>query len=129
MKFSEVVQEVIAKATARKLEGARVRGEAGIADEVADLLGADAADLATVPRPAKQALRLYLMTLPEDTVFKLRTLMYFGRGDDADLHELHLYLNKQIATKELAIRAMMEKGPLADYLSKGLQRALDARID
>jgi Protein of unknown function (DUF3775) len=128
MQFSEIVQDTIARAAACRTEEAEISKKLGLKGGVT-LFSEEADKLAKAPRPAKAELKKYLMSLPDEIVFKLQTLMYFGRGDDPDLHGFHKSLKEQTPTKGDAIRAMMEKAPLGEYLANGLRLASAHGID
>lgn len=71
----------------------------------------------------------YLRTLPEPDLLKIRTLMYFGRGDDSDITALHKYLVSSPETKAEIAHSVAEKVPLADYLKAGLALAEQSGVD
>ena len=71
----------------------------------------------------------YLNRLPAQTVLKLQTLMYFGRGDDTDLRRLHAYLRENTDDKSDAVQTICEKLlALSEYLARAVKIA-DKRID
>ena len=82
---------------ALKVALARVVREASIDEQLGLAVGYEwGADKALksrlASRPAERALIDYLGSLPPDVLFKLRTLMYFGRGDSEDISWLHAHL-------------------------------------
>ncbi len=84
------------------------------------LIGLDEPE--TPPPPEERELRSFLGSLDPEVVYQLILIMYLGRGDfDADdLAESHKALKSTFGTAEIAASQMMEKAPLADYLSDGL---------
>ena len=78
---------------------------------------------------AERALVDYLTSLPADVFFKLRTLMYVGRGDSDDIIGPHAHLGDDPNDKDLAASSMVEKTPLPRYLRRGLEAAERASID
>jgi hypothetical protein len=81
--------------------------------------------------PEKHELKSFLERLPSDFVYKLALLMYLGRGDYStdELTEQYDAIRKTFAKPELAISQMMEKAPLADYLSDGLLELENHGVD
>jgi hypothetical protein len=77
-------------------------------------------------RPAAQELLAHLEGLPPSDARRLLALMYFGRGDDADLLRLEEEL---IHDEDDAIFSMFEKVPLPEYLRNGVTRAGQLGID
>src|SRR5436190_986922 len=75
------------------------------------------------PPPEERELRKFLATLSEDTICQLMLIMYLGRGDFGadDLAENYEALNGAFGDSNLAVSQMMDKAPLADYLSDGLE--------
>lgn len=85
--------------------------------------------LMSAPRPAEAALISHLEALPDDALFRVRTLMYVGRGDSSDVLGLHADLAHDAPGRDEAISSMVEKSPLASYLQRGLTAASDDSID
>jgi hypothetical protein len=83
------------------------------------------------PPPEKQELKNLLASLPEDEIYKLILLMYLGRGDFVidDLAEQYETLRNRFAKPDRAIAQLMEKAPLADYLTAGLDELKKSGID
>jgi hypothetical protein len=83
------------------------------------LIGPDEAE--TPAPPEEEELRSFLASLDPEMVYQLILIMYLGRGDfdPDDLSESYEAL-KSIGSAEVAASQMMEKAPLADYLSDGL---------
>lgn len=84
------------------------------------------------PPPPKEAreLRSLLGSLPSETIYRLILLMYLGRGDFGtdDLPGRYEALKQTFGKPEWAVSQMMEKGPLAEYLSDGLLELKRHRI-
>lgn len=80
-------------------------------------------------RPAGRALLDYLASLPADVLFKLRTLMYVGRGDSDDVIGLHADLGDDPVDVDAAVSSMIEKAPLPRYLQRGLEAAERRSVD
>jgi|SRR5579862_1231961 len=129
MGFAEVVQTVMTKAVAQHAEETQIKRNQEIKDEGVELFSDKADELVKAQRPEKEALKTYLSGLADETVLKLQTLMHFGRGDSPDLHWLHGHLKERTPTKDDAVRTMMEKAALRDYLARGLQLATESGTD
>jgi hypothetical protein len=84
-----------------------------------------------LPPPEERKLRDLLASLPEDELYKLTLLMYLGRGDFGtdDLAGHYETLKKRFAKPDWAISQMIEKAPLADYLTDGLAELTKNGID
>jgi hypothetical protein len=91
----------------------------------------DAGEDSGPPPPQKKQLRDLLKSLPEDDIYKLTLLMYLGRGDFGtdDLATHYEAVKKRFAKPEWAISQMMEKAPLADYMTDGLTELEKNGID
>lgn len=74
------------------------------------------------PPPEEQELNDFLANLPDDVVYKLLLIMYLGRGDFGtdDLAGSYETLKRTFGNPDHAASQMMEKAPLAYYLSDGL---------
>src|SRR5438128_1808974 len=84
------------------------------------------------PSPLEEReLRDFLLSLDPEIVHQLILIMYLGRGDfDADhLRKYHASLKRTSETAAMAASQMMEKAPLADYLSDGLAELQRRKID
>jgi hypothetical protein len=83
------------------------------------------------PPPEEEELRDLLLGLPRSDLYKLLSLMYFGRGDfDAiGLESTAQDLARAYPDRERVIRQVMAKGPLADYLEDGLGKLAVLGID
>jgi hypothetical protein len=83
------------------------------------------------PPPEKQRLRELLLNLPPDAIYQLALIMYLGRGDfDAtDLAQEYDNVRSTFAKPSWAATQMLEKAPLADYLSDGLTKLHDKGFD
>src|SRR5262249_28380297 len=80
-------------------------------------------------RTAERALIDYLASLPPDVLFKLRALMYAGRGDSDDVLGLHAQLGNDLSDVDAAVSSMVEKSPLPQYLQEGLDVAVRESIE
>lgn len=76
------------------------------------------------PPPPKEEreLRNFLRSLPSETIYRLILVMYLGRGDFGtdDLPGSYEALKQTFDNPEWVASQMMEKVPLAEYLSDGL---------
>lgn len=81
------------------------------------------------PKEEKE-LRKLLRSLPEETIYRLILIMYLGRGDFGadDLAGSYEALKQTFGKPEWAASQMMEKAPLAQYLSDGLSELARHRI-
>ncbi len=71
-----------------------------------------------------------LRKLPEQTVLKIQTLMYFGRGDDSNLRRLQASLLEDTEDKSDAIETICGKLLyLSEYLTRALEKAQKRQID
>lgn len=123
---SEWVRAALAEA--RNTEDQSIDNQLG--GEIGYELGSEEALKARMmPRPAETKLIGYLESLPEDVLFKLRTLMYVGRGDADDILGLHADLIEDTSDRDHAVSSMFEKSPLPRYLERGLAAAEHASID
>lgn len=84
------------------------------------------------PPPPKEEreLRNVFRSLPSETIYQLLLVMYLGRGDFGadDLSGSYEALKQTFDKPERAVSQMMEKAPLADYLSDGLLELERCRI-
>jgi Protein of unknown function (DUF3775) len=84
------------------------------------------------PPPPKEEreLRNSLRSLPSETIYRLTLLMYLGRGDFGadDLPSSYEALRQTFGESEWAASQMIEKVPLAEYLSDGLLELKRHRI-
>jgi hypothetical protein len=83
------------------------------------------------PPPEEKELRNYLGTLSDEMISQLILIMYLGRGDFG-MEELPGYyeaLRGTFGDPEHAAAQMMDKAPLADYLSDGLEELRKHKID
>jgi hypothetical protein len=83
------------------------------------------------PPPEEKQLRAFLASLPEDLLNQLLLLMYLGRGDFGvdDLAGYYESLKGTFDGPEHAVAQMMDKAPLADYLSDGLEELRKHKIN
>jgi hypothetical protein len=83
------------------------------------------------PPPEEKELRDFFATLSEDTIYQLLLVMYLGREDFAidDLAEYHDALKSSFGDVEYAASQMLDKAPLGDYLSDGLEELRKHKID
>jgi hypothetical protein len=83
------------------------------------------------PPPDEKALRKFMTELPADLIYQLVLVMYIGRGDFGveDLAGSYGYMKEKFADPKWAAWQMMEKTPLADYLSDGLALLEEHAID
>jgi hypothetical protein len=126
MKFSETVAEVIALATAiRKYWDTELPKRHPNYPVVSP--GEDSGP----PPPEEKKLRNLLGALPPDEIYKLALLMYVGRGDFGtdDLAGHYETLKKRLAKPERAVTQLMDKAPLADYVTDGLAELKKKGID
>jgi hypothetical protein len=81
--------------------------------------------------PQEKTLRRLLGRLDEDTVYKLALIMYLGRGDfdTSDLAGDYQALRENFDGPADVISQMMEKAPLADYLTEGMTILEDQGLD
>ncbi|MBN9118283.1 MAG: DUF3775 domain-containing protein [Planctomycetes bacterium] len=125
MKFSEVAKRVIELATT-----IREYWEAELPKyhPKYPLVQPGAGDPPSPPQEGE--LRQFLLSRPADEVYKLLALMYLGRGDFNALGivEMAKELRKSFST-DGAIRQMIAKGPLADYLRDGLDELTTSGLD
>ncbi|WP_161967146.1 DUF3775 domain-containing protein [Fimbriiglobus ruber] len=77
-----------------------------------------------------QALRNFLRSLSSESIYRLLLVMYLGRGDFGadDLPGSYVALKETFGKPEWAASQMMEKAPLAEYLSDGLLELARHRI-
>ena len=90
------------------------------------------AEVAVPPSPPEEKkLRKFMKELPAETVFQLALLMYLGRGDYGveELPGNYEALKETFGEPEAAARQMMDKAPLADYLSDGLAQLAEHGMD
>jgi hypothetical protein len=85
--------------------------------------------LAAGPRPCTLTLHEYLRSLPPDVLFKIRTLMYVGRGDATDVLDFHADLAGDDEDTQPAIFSIAGKSPLPRYLKRGIELADAASVD
>jgi hypothetical protein len=83
------------------------------------------------PSPDKTLLRELLLGLPAAEIYVLTLIMYVGRGDFSaeDLLAKYEQLSDTFKKPDWAVRQMVGKLPLAQYMAKGLERLSDAGID
>lgn len=81
-------------------------------------------------RYSEDDLARYLKNLPEEHVFKLQTLMYFGPADQDDVHELHEHLTGMTKGQDDAVDTIVAKHlNLASNLRKALDKSKNLGID
>ena len=126
MKRSELIGRVIELATAiRNQEAAewlKRYPEGPIVVRASDPL----------PPPAdKTPLRELLLGLPAAEIYMLTLIMYMGRGDFSpeDLLGKYHQLSDTFKKPTWAVKQMIDKVTLAQYLSKGLERLSEAGIE
>ena len=78
------------------------------------------------PRPAEHDLVAFLEALDEPTILKLEAVMYGGRDKNPNFRDLKAEVSDG---KVDAIRTMVAKTPLGDYLAEGLVLAQQAFVD
>jgi len=83
------------------------------------------------PPPEEADLRAFLESLPKATIDRLILIMYLGRGDFGtdDLAGSYEYFKRMFRTPRDAARQMLEKTPLGDYLSDGMEELRKHGID
>lgn len=83
------------------------------------------------PPDEERQLKDFLISLPVEMIYRLILLMYLGRGDfpAGELQAALEYLKSTFPKPEWAVSQMMEKAPLADYLSDGLDELRKKAID
>jgi len=83
------------------------------------------------PPPEERELRDFLATLSDDMIYQLILVMYLGRGDFGtdDLAGYYEALKGTFGGPEHAVSQMMDKAPLADYLSDGLEELRKHKIN
>lgn len=88
-------------------------------------------DPVTPPPPQEHELHNVLQLLTEDAVRQLLLIMYLGRGDFAagELAENYERVRAAFPQRDWAIRQMLDKAPLAEYLEQGLSRLGQEGID
>lgn len=89
-------------------------------------------DEITVPPPSEEKkLRTFLGTLPDDTIYQLLLLMYFGRGGFGlnELADQYQELKNTYGSGTKAASVMMTYAPLADHLAEGLEELHRRGID
>jgi hypothetical protein len=76
------------------------------------------------PPPEEAALSQFLSELPAELLNQLALVMYLGRGDFdvEDLAAAYAAMKQTFGEPKWAASVMMEKAPLADYLSDGLMQ-------
>ncbi len=93
------------------------------------LVGLD--EQSVLPPPQEKELRDFLSSLSEESVYQLMLVMYLGRGDFGtdDLAGCYHALKGTFGDQKHAASQMMDKAPLADYLSDGLEELRKHHID
>jgi hypothetical protein len=83
------------------------------------------------PPPEEKELRHFLAALPHEMISQLLLLMYLGRGDFGtdDLAGYYESLKGAFGDSSQAIAQMMDKAPLADYLSDRLEELRKHKIN
>jgi hypothetical protein len=81
--------------------------------------------------PEKAKLREFLADLPPETVYQLLLVMCLGRGDfdSSNLIDHFEQIRTTFPKPEWAISQMMEKAPLAAYLTDGLDKLKHSKIN
>ena len=81
--------------------------------------------------PEKQQLKQFLASLSDEMVYQLLLIMCLGRGDFEanDLAASYEALKSTFGKAEWAVAQMMEKAPLAEYLSDGLEQLTQHQIN
>jgi hypothetical protein len=125
MKLSEAAQRVIA--LARKV---RAYYDAELPKWYPDYPVISPAQEGPPPPKEERELSNFLRSLPSETIYRLSLVMYLGRGDFGvdDLPGSYEALKQTFGQPERAASQMMEKAPLADYLSDGLSELKRHRI-
>src|SRR4051794_35886994 len=114
MTVKEAADQVIRLAEARNAEHQAIDDELG--GQIGYKLGSSALSALQTTRPAETALIAYIEALPVEVTFKLRTLMYVGRGDANDILDFHADLMEDHSEVQGAIISIVEKSPLSSYL-------------
>lgn len=125
MSFVDVVLAVAKLAQERNDEDKAHKKRLGLEHGV-ELGTKEADEYMHAPRPAKAALRAHLEGLDEAVVLKLEAVMYGGRDKNPNFRGLAQQLSHN---KSDAVRTMMEKSPLGDYLAEGLVLAQRSYVD
>ncbi len=83
------------------------------------------------PPPEEKELRDFLAALSDEMIYQLILIMYLGRGDVSadDLAGYYETLKGTFGDPEHAASQMMDKAPLADYLSDGLEELRKHKIN
>jgi hypothetical protein len=83
------------------------------------------------PPPEEKALTQFLSELPPELLYQLLLVMYVGRGDFdvGDLAGAYAALKQSFGEPKWAASQMLEKAPLAAYLSDGLAQLQEHGID
>jgi hypothetical protein len=126
MKLSDVAQEVIRLAQAR-----REYWDAELPKRHPDYPVIRRGEDSGPPPPQEAQLQKLLTGLPEDMIYKLILIMHLGRGDFGarDLAGGFEQMKATFPKPEWAVSQMMEKVLLADYLSEGLAKLGQAKVD
>jgi len=130
MKLSEVAEKVIALAQAR-----RDYWETELPKRHRNYHFVEPGEDSGPPPPQEAELQKLLSGLPKDAVYKLILIVYLGRGDfDASSLGEHLAsrledIKTTFPRAEQAVRQMMGKLSLGDYLTDGLDELKKHGID
>lgn len=125
MAFVDIAAHVVTLANARNAEDAQLKKKHGLTNGLT-LGSAGGNAYMAESRPAEQALKTYLESLDEPTLLKLEAVMYGGRNNNPNFRDLKDEVSDD---SEGAIRTMLEKTPLGDYLAEGLVLARQKFID
>jgi hypothetical protein len=81
--------------------------------------------------PEEKTLAQFLDALPPELLYQLILVMYVGRGDfgTEDLADSYAALKQSFAEPKWVASQMMDKAPLADYLSDGLEQLQEHGLD
>jgi len=126
MKLSEVAQEVIRLARAR-----REYWDAELPKRHPDYPLVHPGEDSGPPPPEEVRLRELLMRLPDDMIYKLIMIMYGGRdGFNApELASSFEEMKRDFPRPEWAVSQMMGKALLDYYLTEGLAKLRENKID
>jgi hypothetical protein len=126
MKLSEAAREVIDQARA-----IRAYWDAELPKRHPNFPLVNPGEDSGPPPPEEDELRKLLASLPAEDVYKLALMMHLGRGDFGtdELAENFENLKASLETPELAMTHLINKAPLAEYLSDGLEELERHGID
>jgi hypothetical protein len=125
MKFSEIVEEVIAMA--------RAANEVRVAKVAKDAPLIGSGSVATMDRwtPETAELRRFLEARPPGVVYMLLALVYLGRGDfpAREFRARVEDVRETFGDPKLVERELVSKWLLPEHLEEGLRKLTRARVD